>query len=91
MNRCAYCGHRAYVHMDGADARGTAFRLDVCPECGPPIAARLNPVTVRLTPYPDHRTVGRAIRLAVLWAVIILALPVLAGMIWAAIEMIIGR
>lgn len=91
MNRCAYCGNRAYVHLDGADARGTAYSRDVCPECGPVIAARLHPATVKLTPYPDHRTVGRAVRLALLWAVIIVAVPVLAGMVYAAIEMINGR
>lgn len=91
MNRCAYCGNRAYVRLEGQDRALTLFDLPVCPECGPAVAAQLHPATVRLSLYPDHRTVGRALRTALLWAVIIMAVPFVAGMIYAAIEMINGR
>lgn len=89
--RCAYCGSRAYVRLAGLDSRSVAYSQLVCPECGPVIAARLHPATVRLTPMPDYRTTGRAVRLALLWTAIILAVPFVAGMVWAAIEMIMGR
>ena len=89
--RCAYCGSRAYVSLAGLDSRNVPYDQLVCPECGPPIAARLHPATVRLTQLPDYRTTGRAVRLALLWSAIIVAAPVVAGMIWAAIEMINGR
>lgn len=91
MNRCAYCGRRAYVQLEGRDSALTLFDLPVCPQCGPVIAARLHPATVRLTPYPDHRTVGWALRRGALIALIILAVPFIAGMLWALIEMITGK
>jgi len=87
--RCAYCGSRAYVTLTGLDSCGTRFDQLVCPECGPDVAARLHPATVRLTQLPDHRTVGWAVRRALLWAVIILSIPFVAGMVYAAIEMIV--
>lgn len=87
-SRCAYCGGRAYVTLAGLDHLAVRYEQLVCPECGPLIAARLHPATVRLTPLPDYRTTGRAVRLALLWAVIIMAVPFVAGMVWAAIEMI---
>lgn len=90
-NACSYCGSRAYVRLAGLDSRSVPYNQMVCPTCGPVIAARLHPATVRLTQLPDYRTAGRAIRLALLWAAIILAAPFVAGMIWAAIEMINGR
>lgn len=89
--RCAYCGSRAYVKLTGLDSRRVRLDELVCPECGPPVAARLHPATVQLTQLPDYRTTGRAIRLALIWAGIILALPFVAGMVYAAIEMINGR
>jgi len=91
VNRCAYCGHRAYVKLEGRDSALTPFDLPVCPQCGPVIAAGLRRDSVQLTPYPDHRTVGRAVRIALLWAVIIMMVPFVAGMVWAAVEMINGR
>jgi hypothetical protein len=91
VNRCAYCGKRAYVQLVGADHALTPFDLPVCPQCGPVIAASLRRDSVQLTPYPDHRTVGRAVRIALLWALIIMMMPVVAGMVWAALEMINGR
>lgn len=91
MTRCAYCGKRAHAHLAGRDSRGTAFDLDVCPQCGPVIAACLTPATARLTWLPDHRTVGYVVRRALLWAAIIMAAPFVAGMVYAAIEMINGR
>jgi hypothetical protein len=89
--RCAYCGKRAHAHLAGRDSRSTAFDVNVCPQCGPIIAACLTPPTARLTWLPDHRTAGRAVRLALLWAVIIIAAPVVMGMLYAAIEMLGGR
>lgn len=89
--RCAYCGSRAYVRLAGLDSRNAPYDQLVCPECGPVIAARLHPATVQLTPLPDYRTTGRAVRLALIWAAIIVAIPFVAGMVWAAIEMINGR
>lgn len=89
--RCAYCGSRAYVTLAGFDFRSVRYEQLVCPECGPVIAARLQPSTVQLTQLPDYRTAGRAVRLALLWAVIIMAVPFVAGMVYAAIEMISGR
>lgn len=91
MNRCAYCGNRAYVQLQGRDVALTLFDLPVCPQCGPAVAAQLHPATVRLTAYPDHRTVGRAVRRALMWTVIIMAIPFVAGILYAAVEMIIGR
>jgi hypothetical protein len=91
MTRCAYCGKRAHAHLAGRDSRGTSFNVDVCPACGPVIAAGLTPPTARLTWLPDHRTVGWHLRRALLWAVILMAIPFVAGMVYAAIEMINGR
>lgn len=91
MIRCAYCGRRAYVQLEGVDHALTLFDLPVCPQCGPVIAAQLRRESVRLVPYPDHRTAGRALRLALLWALIIMAVPFVAGMVYAAVEMINGR
>lgn len=89
--RCAYCGSRAYVRLAGLDSRNVRYDQLVCPECGPAIAARLHPATVQLTQLPDHRTAGRAVRLALLWAAIIVAVPFVLGILYAAVEMIGGR
>ena len=89
--KCVYCGSRAYVRLAGLDSRSVSYDQLVCPGCGPVIAANLHPATVRLTQLPDYRTTGRAVRLALMWAAIILAVPFVAGMVWAAIEMINGR
>jgi len=89
--RCAYCGKRAHAHLAGSDSRNTEFDVDVCPECGPQIAACLRTPTVRLSWYPDHRTVGWALRRGALIALIIMAVPFVAGILWALIEMITGR
>jgi hypothetical protein len=91
VTRCAYCGKRAHAHLRGLDSRGTPFDVDVCPVCGPVIAAGLTPPTARLSWLPDHRTAGRAVRLALVWAAIILAVPFVAGVVYAAVEMINGR
>jgi len=89
--KCAYCGSRAYVRLAGLDSRGMRMDQLVCPECGPPLAACLDQRTVQLTTLADYRTIGRAVRLALIWAGIIMAVPFVAGMVWAAIEMINGR
>jgi hypothetical protein len=89
--RCAYCGSRAYVRLAGLDSRSVRYDQLVCPECGPAIAGQLDQRTVRLTQLADYRTVWRAIRLGLMWAAIILAIPFVAGMIYAAIEMITGK
>jgi hypothetical protein len=89
--KCAYCGGRAYAALTGLDATGRFGPVCVCPQCVPVVAAWLQPGTVHLTYLPDHRTIGWAIRRALLWAAIIMAVPFVAGMIYAALEMISGR
>lgn len=88
MTRCVACGKRAVLTLTGQDGTRMTFTGATCWTCGTEMAELMLPETVRRTPIADHRTTWRSVRRAIMWAVIILAAPFIAGVLYELALMI---